>query len=180
MSHHQTQQLASTATPDGLLLSMNVTSLYAGVRNDDTICLNIVPDHASATLDIRVPPTMSMHEAIDYIENIVKKYKNCTYTILAAVPDQHHEDSYKTPLYHSLAQTIQEYGLKPQPLFFEGSSDLRYYKALRIDGVGFTPFTTADAIHCTNESLPIADLIQGKNIMTQFLKNFCTKKGEYV
>ncbi len=175
-THHQMQQKESATQPDGLLTSMNITSLTAGMHSDNQICLNMVPDCASATVDIRVPPTMRMHEATDFIENLINKHTNCTYTVHAAVPDQHVKDSYTTPLYNSLEQAIKECGIRSEPLFFEGSSDLRYYKALNIDGVGFTPFTTTNAIHCTNESLPVADLIQGKNIMVHFLKKFCITK----
>jgi len=174
--HHKEQQNRSATHADGLLLSMNITSLTAGIRNNDHISFNIIPDNARATIDIRVPPTMLMHEVTDFIENIVEKSQHGSYAIHATVPDQPVENSYETPLYNSLTHAIKEYGLTPKPLFFEGASDLRFYKALNIDGVGFSPFTTHDAIHCTNESLPITDLIQGKNIIIHFLKNFCINK----
>ena len=170
--HHHAQQQKSATHPDGLLLSMNITSLTAG----NPTCFNVVPDCASATVDIRVPPTMLMHQAITLIEDILQHHTNSEYTVHASVPDQPTQNCYKTFLYNSIENTVKQYGLASQPLFFEGSSDLRYYKALNIDGVGFTPFTVANAIHCTNESLPIADLIQGKNIMVNFLKNFCITK----
>jgi N-acyl-L-amino-acid amidohydrolase len=229
-THHQAQQQKSITQADGLLLSMNITSLTAGMHSDNKICLNMVPDYASATVDIRVPPTMLMHEAVTMIEDILQHHTNSSYTVHAIVSEQNdssrarpeqfyphlqfltmgspvwsetktgakgfsssalilqqvqderkktdkiREEFYKTFLYNSIENAIKQYGLQSQPLFFEGSSDLRYYKALNIDGVGFTPFTVANAIHCTNESLPIADLIQGKNIMVHFLKNFCITK----
>lgn len=170
--HHHAQQQKSATHPDGLLLSMNITSLTAG----NPTCFNVVPDCASATVDIRVPPTMLMHQAVTLIEDILQHHTNSEYTVHASVPDQPTQNCYKTFLYNSIENTVKQYGLASQPLFFEGSSDLRYYKTLNIDGIGFTPFTVANAIHCTNESLPIADLIQGKNIMVNFLKNFCITK----
>ena len=176
ISKHQAQQKESSTIADGLLLSLNITSLKAGIHNNNTTSLNIVPDIASATIDIRVPPTMKMNDALQIIDTIVREHKNSSYIIHATVPDHTTNNDYHTPLYNALAQTIQECNLQVEPLFFEGSSDLRYYKTLGLDGVGLTPFTTHNAIHETNESLPIADLIQGKNIMVHFLKHFCVNK----
>lgn len=173
VKHHAMQQQKSITQADGLLLSMNITSVTAGVISNNKTSLNIVPEKASATIDIRVPPTMKMNKIIHFIEDILRGYTNSSYIIHATVPDYEMGDDYCTPLYNVLAQTVHNYGMQPQPLFFEGSTDLRYYRALGLDGVGFTPFTTQSALHETNESLPIVDLIQGKNIMVNFLKNFC-------
>lgn len=179
ISEHQKQQKKSGSIDDGLLLSMNITSLTAGVHINNKTSLNVVPETASATIDIRVPPTMRLQEALNFIENIITEHKNSRYIVHATVTDQIIEHDYHTLLYNALEQTIHNYDIACKPLFFEASSDLRYYKLLGLDGVGFTPFTCQDAIHCTNESLPISDLIQGKNIMTHFLKNFCVNKETY-
>lgn len=176
VSKHSAQQQESLTTAQGLLLSLNITSLKAGVHSNNTTSLNVVPDIASATIDIRVPPTMKMNDALQCIENILREHTNSSYIVHATVPDDETSNEYHTPLYNALAQTIKECNLQPEPLFFEGSSDLRYYKTLGLDGVGLTPFTTHNAIHETNESLPITDLIQGKNIMVHFLKSFCVNK----
>ena len=176
VSKHYTQQKESISTADGLLLSLNITSLKAGVHNNNTTSFNMVPDSASATIDIRVPPTMKMRDALHFIENILHEHKNSGYIIHATVSDHETNNDYRTSLYNVLAQTIQECNLQPEPLFFEGSSDLRYYKTLGLDGIGLTPFTAHNAIHETNESLPITDVIQGKKIMIHFLKNFCVNK----
>lgn len=175
MMHHAQQEKSSTIA-DGLLFSMNITSVTAGVINNNKTALNMVPETASATIDIRVPPTMSMHSVITTIETLLNEHKNSSYTIHATVPDHIDNSDYHTPLYNALTETIKEYNLQPEPLFFEGSTDLRYYTALGLNGVGLTPFTTSNAIHETNESLPIADLIQGKNIILHFLKKFCLTK----
>jgi aminoacylase len=173
ISKHHIQQKKSLTTPDGLLLSMNITSLKAGVRTNHKTSLNIVPDHATATVDVRVPPTIKIQETLNVIKKIMSEHKNNSYIIHAIAPDQEINTNYFTPLYKAAEQTIKNYNLIAEPLFFEASSDLRYYKELGLDGIGLTPFTTHPAIHETNESLPIADLIQGKKIILNFLKNFC-------
>jgi aminoacylase len=178
-SKHYAQQKESLTITEGLLLSMNITSLQAGVHHNNKVSLNMVPDSARATIDIRVPPTMKMDDALHFIKTIINEHTHSNYIIHATVPDQEINDDYRTPLYNALEQTIKDCNIQPEPLFFEGSSDLRYYKALGLDGVGLTPFTTQNAIHETNESLPISDLIQGKNILIHFLKNFCFNKENH-
>jgi acetylornithine deacetylase/succinyl-diaminopimelate desuccinylase-like protein len=83
----------------------------------------------------------------------------------------------KTELYLALADTIKKFHFDVQPLFFEASSDLRFHLARNIDGLGFTPFTVADNIHGTDEAVPVDQIIKGKNIIYQFLKDFCAPPG---
>ncbi len=66
---HNNQQEKSSSTADGLLLSTNITSLTAGVHNDNTTTLNIVPETASATLDIRIPQTIAVNDIIKIIDD---------------------------------------------------------------------------------------------------------------
>lgn len=173
---HTGQQKESATIADGCLFSANITSLKAGVFNNNKTSLNMIPESASATVDIRIPPTIKIDDMLHTIEHILNEHKNSSYVIHAIGPEYTHTNDYHTPLYESLAQTIKDCNLQPKPLFFEATTDLRYYKALGLDGIGLTPFTTQDNIHGTNESLPVNDFIQGKNIMLQFLKNFCITK----
>jgi aminoacylase len=173
---HSSEQKKSIHIPDGLLLATNITSVTAGVHNSNITTLNIIPESASATLDIRIPPTMLMQDFIDYIDTIFERHPNSAYVVLARVDDYEYQENYKTSLYTALAQSIQSCGLIAQPLFFEATSDLRYYKSKGIDGVGCSTFTTHDMIHCTNEAVPVIDLIQAKDIMVRFLTHFCYHK----
>lgn len=179
---HKSQQELTLSHQAGQLLSCNVTSLTAGVRKknsglkfaDDPIALNMVPDSAQATIDIRVPPTLKKAEVISMLDTLLKKYPKISYTILAQAFEEPEIDNYFTDFYHTLADAIKLSGLNAQPHFFEASSDLRYYQALGIDGLGLTPFAIEDNIHGTNESVPISELIRGKDIFVQFLHVFCT------
>ncbi len=172
--HRAQQQLIGTKQP-GELLSCNITSLTAGIKKENGhIALNMVPDCARATVDIRVPPGCACSEIITILENLIKGYPTLEYTILARAHEEPKIDNYETRLYKKLAQSIKEYGLDTRPHFFEASSDLRFYQALGIEGVGLTPFTIEDNIHGTNESVPVPQLIRGKEIFVQFLKDFCS------
>lgn len=172
---HQKQQEQIVHKQPGELLSCNVTSLTAGIKKEDGhIALNVVPNTAQATIDIRVPPTMKKRKVLELLENKIKEYTDISYEIIAEADEEPEIGDYQTILYKALSKTIDKFNLTSQPHYFEASSDLRFYQALGIDGVGFTPFTIVDNIHGVNESVPIEQLIRGKDIMVQFIKDFCS------
>ncbi len=170
---HTTQQ-QKNEIPPGQLLSLNITSLTSGARKDNgTIALNVVPDAAEATIDIRVPPTIKCCEVLAQFEKMLTPFKHLTYSVLAQAKEEPELKQYKTKLYLALEKTIARNGLSVEPHFFEGASDLRFYLAKGIDGIGLTPFTVEDNIHGTNESVPIDQLIRARKITTEFLTDFC-------
>lgn len=159
----------------GQLLSCNITSLSAGVKKENGhVAINVVPDVAQATIDIRVPPTMKKYDVITMLDDMVCQFSHIQYVIVAQADEEPEIGTYQTPLYQALAQSIEKHNLDVQPHYFEASSDLRFYQARGIDGVGFTPFTVVDNIHGINESVPIDQLIRGKDIMVQLIKDFCS------
>lgn len=171
--HTKQQKLVGLKKP-GQLLSCNITSLSAGVKKENGhVALNIVPDTARATLDMRVPPTMKKCEALQLLENALNQFPQVSYKILAQADEEPDLGDYHTVLYQALSSAISHFDLEAQPHYFEASSDLRFYQARGIDGIGFTPFTIVDNIHGINESVPVEQLIRGKDIMVQFVKDFC-------
>lgn len=173
----QTNREKLASTEAGLLLSMNITSLGSGITHENETALNVIPGSAQATIDIRVPPTMKIEQAQKLIEQELSCFPTIHYTIEATVPDREVRDCAKTILYQAFEKIIKENGMDVQPQISEGTSDLRYYYALGICGIGFTPFTGIDNIHGTNESVTLGDLIQGKNIFFDFLNYFCNPRG---
>ena len=171
---HKEQQKKATISQPGQLLSLNITSLTAGVKKDNGhIALNVVPDCAQATIDIRIPPTMKLADIKILLEKELKPFKHLSYSIEAQATEEPELQEHYTELYKALEKTIQTFGLTVRPHFFEGASDLRFYLDRQIDGIGLTPFTIEDNIHGTNESVPLDELIRGKKIIEQFLLDFC-------
>lgn len=171
--HKESQQKSQSAEP-GRLLATNITSLTAGARKrNGHIALNVVPDCAQATIDIRVPATMKVADAQKLLEEKLKQFPTLSYTIEAQAMEEPELGDYQTELYHALAKTVKQFGFKERPHFFEGASDLRFYLVRNIQGIGFTPFTVEDNIHGTNEAVPVNELIRGKQIIEQFLLDFC-------
>lgn len=169
VTEQKKQQQKSQTIQPGQLLSLNITYLQAG----SNATFNVVPEKAEAMIDIRIPPTMSFQEVREFLDEQLKAFPTISYEIKAMATEESKPISEQAPLYKALQTTCQKFGSQTEPHYFEASSDLRFYRSLGIEGVGFTPFTTPDNIHGTNETLPISDLIRGKEIMVNFLQSFC-------
>ena len=173
---HSAQQKQVGTLQPGQLLSCNITSLTAGIKKENGhIALNMVPEIAQATIDIRVPPTMKKRDVLNLFEKTIQQYRNTTYTILAQADEEPELKDYKTSLYIALSNVLQKFNITAKPHYFEASSDLRFYQVRNIDGIGFSPFTVQDNIHGINESVPVDQLIRAKDIMAQFVADFCSE-----
>jgi len=160
----------------GLLLSMNVTSLQAGIMHEGKIALNVIPEQASATADIRVPPHMKMHEAKKIINDWLAGHSTISYTIEAEVHDWECDvtnKSHESGLYQVLEAVIKNHGLEAKQFVSEGASDLRFYVQQGIEGFGFTPFTIQENLHGINESIRMYDIKLGYELFYEILKRFC-------
>lgn len=166
------QQLLPLEDPGGLL-SMNITSLQAGTYSDGVVALNVVSESASATVDIRIPPTLKIAEVQEWLHTKLKAFPSVTLHIEAMGEERPSQTTYETTLYKTLAECIAEQGLQPKPLIFEGATDLRFYLKKGIEGIGFSPFTTKDLLHSINEAISIADMIRGKEILINLLQRMC-------
>ncbi len=157
----------------GELLSTNVTSLMAGiVGSDGNAGVNVVPHLADATIDVRVPPSMTIQSAKEVIYRILKAYPLVECNILAEVNERNASTSIKSNLYESLVASIRDMGLQVRPHISEGASDLRFYIERGIQGLGLSPYLVVDNIHGTNESLPISELRRGLAIFQNILNDF--------
>lgn len=173
IAHFQKTQQEIPATPAGLLLSMNVTSLAAGIINNGVVALNVIPEDATATIDMRVPPTMNTNEAKLIFDNIIKKYPQLSYEVLCQAEEILYNPDYQSDFYQALTSAIQQHNLTAQPYFAEEASDMRFYLTQGITGLGLTPFTSQENIHRIDECVSIKDLKLGCDIFITFLRKFC-------
>lgn len=168
------QKLNALGQQPGLLLSINITSLQFGTIKDGVVALNVVSDTATATADIRVPPTIRLDVMIEYLESLVKNYPSISYKIESTVQERFYDQAFRNSLYHVLERSVQENGLNAHPFHAEESSDLRFYLEKGLCGFGITPFTCKENLHGINESITIKDLELGRDIFCSIIKNFCT------
>jgi len=169
---HQTNQEKSLEIPAGLLISANITSLSAGVIHDNHTALNCIPSYANATIDIRIPPNVSLLEAKAMIAQMFND-NSVSYTILAMGEDVPYQDFTQNSLYHHLSAAIEKYNYRAEPYYAQSASDLRFYLNAGIQALGISPFTCQENIHGINESIPLDDLESGCSILFNFLHSFC-------
>jgi acetylornithine deacetylase/succinyl-diaminopimelate desuccinylase-like protein len=136
--------------------------------------LNVVSDTASATVDIRVPPTMRMAEIHEQLRIMLHNYPGLSYEVKSTVAEREYDEFVETDLYKALADAIKEHGFQLENIYMEGSTDLRFYQEKGLHGFGLTPFTVAENLHGTNECVGINDLERGLQIFITFMKTFCS------
>lgn len=158
----------------GLLRSNNITSCISGVIKDNATCLNIVPDKASATIDIRVPGNLSYNNVKKWLDNIMNKFPHVNYKILAQAYEVKNSNHKNSKLYKVIANIINTLGYKPVNLHFQASTDLQTYRSVGIEGFGLTPFTCLDNLHGTNENITLKDLELAIEVFYKIIASFCT------
>ena len=170
----EAQQLNVLGHASGLLLSMNITSLQFGTIKDGVVALNVIADSATATVDIRVPPTMRLQDVLRYLDSIVSRYPSISYKVESTVQERFYDHTYRNTFYQSLEKAVQSSGLNAHAFHAEESSDLRFYLEKGLIGFGLTPFTCKENLHGTNESITIRDLELARDVFCSVIKDFCT------
>lgn len=162
----------------GLMLSMNITSFSAGIINDGKTTNNVVPPTASATMDIRIPPTMAMMDAQKKIDAVLKDFPGISYFIESKSYETMSLPASETTFFKSLHNSIAKHGLKVEKLYAEEASAMRFYLTHDgvIHGLGITPFRGRENIHQVNECVSVSDLELGRDIFYDFIKEFCIAK----
>ena len=170
----KTQKINLLSAEEGTLLSCNVTSFQTGVFNDGKPAINVVPEIATAIVDIRVPPTMETLHVKTLIEDILSRYSSISYSIEGMTKERKMKYNKDSLLKKTLEKTIIEEGFKVESYTCQGTSDLQFFLEKNVEGVGFAPFTCKGEAHNTDESIDIEQIIFGKKFMQNFIINFCT------
>lgn len=160
--------------PSGLLLSMNITSFQAGVIKNGSVALNIVPADATATLDVRVSPTMNKREALAIIHEMMAEYPGISYEIKTQAGERDFNENYEDDFYACIKKSIESHGFKAFDYYAEESSDMRFYWEQGIPGFGLSPFTIEENLHGIDEAVKINDLKLGCDIFYSFVSDFCS------
>jgi aminoacylase len=161
----------SSALP-GNLLSMNITSLRAGMMNDGGVSINVVPDTAQATIDIRIPQGMQTTQVLHLIESFLSGCYNVKDTIQACADEQLCATNKGSDFYQAVQTAVQAFRLQVVDYEAEEASDLRFYVSAGIQGIGLTPFTCTENIHGIDESISVHDVSLGIDVFLRILVNF--------
>lgn len=164
---HEDKKRSALDEP-GKHISMQITSLIT-----DNKALNVIPSYAHATIDIRVPSHLSFDDIFILLNELMKKYPQIGYEILATSKERLTPLSTDSYFYQELSKAISDCGFTPRPFSFEATTDARFYSNRGIPVIGLTPFTIAPNLHGTDEYIRIKDFEQARDSIYSFLKKFC-------
>lgn len=168
------QQELTQKTEAGKYASIHITSLTA-----PNGALNVIPPMAQATLDMRIPSSVSLENGIALIENFMNSYSGISYEVLMTSKERCSRVSLDSSFYEVVANVIARHGIVPRPFVFEATTDARFYSHRGIEAIGFSPFTDIPNLHGTNESIRVKDVEQGIALVYDFLDAFCMIRDNY-
>jgi len=170
---HDEQKAQTASIHAGNLLSLNLTSLTSGVINNGSIAYNMVPGTAQASVDVRVPPSMKINEAMQAVEKLVAPFPLIRYEIVSRGLDFVQPVAGEQAFCSILTDVIKNHGFGVKNWHAEESSDLRFYRSRGIAGLGLTPFTAKENLHGVDEYIYEKDLEHGTLIFADILQKFC-------
>lgn len=172
-TYQKEQQKRLASEPAGLLLSLNVTTLQAGVVQDGVPAYNVVSDSAQATVDVRVPPQMTLQEGQEKLDEFIADFPHISYVVESTVPERSYCPEFRNEFYAVLERAINKEGLAAHPFHAEESSDSRFYAEKGVRWFGLTPYTIKENLHGVNECITLKDFELGCEIFYSILKDFC-------
>jgi len=161
--------LAAGFLSPSLATTSNPTQLTAGYKH------NVIPDTASAAIDIRPLPGTEA-EVLDRIREIVGP----DIDIEIAVQDIGLENDFDTPIVAAMAKSLHAFdpGARMLPYLLSGGTDNKALAMLGIRGYGFAPLKLpADLdfpgmFHGVDERVPLDALDFGHRVLTHFLRSY--------
>lgn len=170
VSFHTKQKQSAHRENAGTYISAHITGITT-----DSSSINSIPSQAVATIDIRIPPHLSLSDGQALLDTFIKKHPAISYEILATSKQRTKPMSQDSNFYQTLERVVRSHHLIPRPFIFEATTDARFYSQKNIEVLGFTPFFCAPNLHGTDESININDLQHGCTLLYDFLVTFCSK-----
>ena len=161
--------LAAGFLSPSLATTSNPTQLSAGYKH------NVIPDTASAAIDIRPLPGTE-NDVLARIREIVGP----DIDIEIAVQDIGLENDFDTPIVEAMARSLSAFdpGARMLPYLLSGGTDNKALAMLGIRGYGFAPLKLpADLdfpgmFHGADERVPLDALDFGHRVLTDFLRSY--------
>lgn len=175
------ETLARVLTESGML---GVPQLNAMVRNtislnmvDAGIKINVIPDQATACLDIRLLPGQDVQEFIDFVK---KSLADDEILIEPVMTTPGSESAVDNEDYAILQASLRDHfpdSLMTRSILM-GISDSRFFRERGVPAYGFCPiFITMDhlkMIHGNDEKISVEELTTGCNVYTDVVQRLCT------
>jgi succinyl-diaminopimelate desuccinylase len=143
--------------------TINFASLNAGSAT------NQVPDAATARLDIRFTPNLSISDITAWMEQAAVAVPGVEAKVVLADPPYLVKQNGAVALFEHLTQEITGHGLKPAVA--HGSSDARHFARHDIPTVNVS--ITGSGFHVPDEWIDIDDLGRYYDIIRRFIEEWC-------
>ena len=161
--------LAAGFLSPSLATTSNPTQLTAGYKH------NVIPDTASAAIDIRPLPGTE-----DDVLARIREIIGPDIDIEIAVQDIGLENDFDTPIVEAMARSLNAFdpGARMLPYLLSGGTDNKALAMLGIRGYGFAPLKLpADLdfpgmFHGVDERVPLDALDFGHRVLTDFLRSY--------
>ena len=161
--------LAAGFLSPSLATTSNPTQLSAGYKH------NVIPDTASAAIDIRPLPGTE-----DDVLARIREIVGPEIDIEIAVQDIGLENDFDTPIVEAMARSLSAFdpGARMLPYLLSGGTDNKALAMLGIRGYGFAPLKLpADLdfpgmFHGVDERVPLDALDFGHRVLTDFLRSY--------
>ena len=161
--------LAAGFLSPSLATTSNPTQLSAGYKH------NVIPDTASAAIDIRPLPGTE-----DDVLARIREIVGPEIDIEIAVQDIGLENDFDTPIVEAMARSLNAFdpGARMLPYLLSGGTDNKALAMLGIRGYGFAPLKLpADLdfpgmFHGVDERVPLDALDFGHRVLTDFLLSY--------
>jgi acetylornithine deacetylase/succinyl-diaminopimelate desuccinylase-like protein len=135
-----------------------------------TTSINVVPQQASALLDVRLLPDTPVEEILKRIRQSIGK--NAAIEVLLSSPPTP-PSSTSTDVYRAIERTL---GAQAPlvPSFITGTTDSRYFRERGVPAYGFSPFVLSGeevrGIHGADESIPLGRFHEGLETMKRVVR----------
>jgi acetylornithine deacetylase/succinyl-diaminopimelate desuccinylase-like protein len=162
----------SSVTTNAMLRNtISLTMLNSGYKT------NIIPEKATATLDIRLLPHVEPEDFLEDLKFVVND--NRVKFIPKRIPRNKHVSSWETDFFNILSDELNRE--KPDalamPFMTIGGTDSQFFQAKGVDCYGLIPIMITEkdiqSIHGIDESLSVENLMMGTRIVYRTIKRVC-------
>ncbi|MBC8323129.1 MAG: M20/M25/M40 family metallo-hydrolase [Candidatus Marinimicrobia bacterium] len=162
----------SSVTTNAMLRNtISLTMLTSGYKT------NIIPEKATATLDIRLLPHVEPEDFLEDLKFVVND--NRVKFIPKRIPRNKHVSNWETDFFNILSDELNRE--KPDalamPFMTIGGTDSQFFQEKGVDCYGLIPIMITEkdiqSIHGIDESLSVENLMMGTRIVYRTIKRVC-------
>lgn len=138
--------------------------------------LNVLPQEAYVTANMRFIPHQGTDESIDVIRSIANKYELETEIISKSYPCP--VVDYNSNCFKTVEETIKRYypNVIPSPYVMTGGTDCKFFDDVCNNSIRFSPLRInhqqLDSIHAKDENISVSALVIGVDFFKDIIENW--------